>query len=172
MTSPSTTAYAIALGSNLGDRLTTLRQATRLLNELAGSLLAVSAPYKTAPMYVTDQPEFLNAAALLRSPLAPEPLLAALLDIERQLGRAREGATRFGPRTLDLDLLMGEGLVYTSAALTLPHPRMLERRFVLAPLAEIAGHWVHPTSQQTIQALLDCCPATNSPEQLLLSPLW
>ena len=130
------TAY-IALGANLGDPATTVRAAFGALANLPDSRLRHSSSlYRTAPVGITEQPEFINAVAELETGLAPEALLDALLDIEQRFGRVR--AERNGPRTLDLDLLLYDDHVVDLPRLTLPHPRLHLRAFVLLPLAEIA----------------------------------
>ncbi|WP_153131484.1 2-amino-4-hydroxy-6-hydroxymethyldihydropteridine diphosphokinase [Dechloromonas hortensis] len=130
------TAY-IALGANLGDPAATVRAAFAALANLPHSrLVRSSSLYRTAPVGLTEQPEFINAAAALETTLAPEALLDALFDIEARFGRQR--AERNGPRTLDLDLLLYADLELDLPRLTLPHPRLHLRAFVLQPLAEIA----------------------------------
>ena len=124
----------IGLGSNLGDSLDTLRGATARLAGL-GSLLAVSPLYETDPVGLEDQPAFLNAVVLLDTTLEPEALLEGLLAIEADFHRER--TVRWGPRTLDLDLLWYEGVTQDDPRLTLPHPRAHERAFVLRPLADL-----------------------------------
>jgi 2-amino-4-hydroxy-6-hydroxymethyldihydropteridine diphosphokinase len=143
---------AIALGSNLGDREQNLRKAAERLGA-AVSDLQLSSIYETEPEGVGAQPKFLNAAAVGNTHLAPDVLLAELLAIERALGRERpySGA----PRTVDLDLILYDGAVIEGPSLTLPHPRFRDRRFVLAPLAEIAPEWVDPVSGRTIRGLLE-----------------
>lgn len=127
----------IALGANLGDPAATVNAAFAALDRLPHSrLLAKSALYRTAPVGIADQPEFVNAAARLETTLAPEALLDALLDIEQAFGRVR--AERNGPRTLDLDILLYDELCLATPRLTLPHPRLHLRAFVLQPLAELA----------------------------------
>lgn len=143
----------IALGGNLGDTHAILRQA---LDDLAAlprtRLLARSRFYRTPPWGLREQPPFLNAAAELETALAPHELLDALLGIERAAGRVREGE-RWGPRTLDLDLLHMEGVALHDERLTLPHPRIAERAFVLLPLAELAPELELP-GQGRVDALL------------------
>jgi 2-amino-4-hydroxy-6-hydroxymethyldihydropteridine diphosphokinase len=127
----------VALGANLGDPAATIRAAFAALANLDGSrLLKTSSLYRTAPVGYADQPEFVNAAALLETELAPETLLDALLELEQRFGRIR--AERNGPRTLDLDILLYNTLEIDLPRLTLPHPRLHLRAFVLQPLAEIA----------------------------------
>lgn len=127
----------IALGANLGDPAATVNAAFAALDRLPHSrLLAKSALYRTAPVGIADQPEFVNAAARLETTLTPEALLDALLDIEQAFGRVR--AERNGPRTLDLDLLLYDELRLATPRLILPHPRLHLRAFVLQPLAELA----------------------------------
>ncbi|MCA1938538.1 MAG: 2-amino-4-hydroxy-6-hydroxymethyldihydropteridine diphosphokinase [Dechloromonas sp.] len=127
----------IALGANLGDPAATVNAAFAALDQLPESrLLAKSALYRTAPVGIADQPEFVNAAALIDTTLAPEALLDALLGIEQTFGRVR--AERNGPRTLDLDILLYDDLTLATPRLTLPHPRLHLRAFVLQPLADLA----------------------------------
>jgi len=127
----------LGLGSNLGDRAALLAQALARLDGTSGiRVVAVSSLYATAPVGVEDQPEFFNAAAEIRTTLTPRELLAACLRVETELGRVR--LARWGPRTIDIDILLFGDLRLSEDAITLPHPRMRERAFVLAPLAEIA----------------------------------
>lgn len=127
----------VALGSNQGDPQGQVRAAFGSLDALPDSrLLRRSSLYRTRPWGVTDQPDFINAAAELETDLEPSALMQALLDIEEQAGRIREGR-RWGPRTLDLDLLLYGDRQLEMPGLTLPHPRIAERAFVLLPLAEL-----------------------------------
>lgn len=126
----------IGAGANLGDRAATLAAALERLRATPGiHALEASSVYETAPVGPVDQPNFFNVAAGVDTTLSPEALLALLLEVERAFGRVR--AERWGPRTLDLDLLAFEGQTRRTAALHLPHPRLLERSFVLVPLAEL-----------------------------------
>ncbi len=128
----------VGIGSNLGDRLGTLQRAIARLRGASGvKWVEPSSVYATEPVGLTAQPEFLNLVAGLETTLAPEALLSELQAIEHEFGRVR--TQRWGPRTLDLDLLVFEGETRASAALTLPHPRMFERAFVLVPLGELLG---------------------------------
>ena len=137
------TAY-IGLGSNLGDREATLRRALELLAEEPGiEVTAVSTFRDTDPVGLLDQPRFLNAAARIESELGPRELLECLLAVERALGRTRTGP-RFGPRTIDLDLLLYGDSTLAEPGLTVPHPRLHERAFVLEPLAELDPRLVIP----------------------------
>lgn len=142
----------IGLGANLGDPLATLRRARVQLGSL-GELEGASRLYQTEPVGgPSGQPAYLNAAASLRTDLAPPELLAALLDVERRAGRVR--AERWGPRTLDLDLLAYGGLTLDAPGLSVPHPRLFERAFVLVPLNEIAPDWRHPVTGQSVREAL------------------
>ncbi len=138
----------VGLGANLGDRESALRRALDLLDAHEEiDVTAVSTIRETEPVGYLDQPSFLNAAARLETKLAPRDVLAALLQVERELGRDRSGprpAVRWGPRTIDLDLLLYGDLELDEEGLVVPHPRLHERRFVLEPLAELAPGLVVP----------------------------
>ncbi|MEK6398739.1 MAG: 2-amino-4-hydroxy-6-hydroxymethyldihydropteridine diphosphokinase [Terriglobus sp.] len=144
---------AIALGSNLGDRESTLSHAAESLARL-GRVVAVSPWLQTAPVGYANQPDFLNGAVVLETQQPPDELLQALLQIERNHGRDRSHGIEKGPRTLDLDLLLYDDLVIITPELTVPHPEMHTRRFVLEPLAAIAPDMVHPVLQKTAAELL------------------
>ena len=158
-TSPrsANTIAAIALGSNLGDREANLREALHHLEAL-GTVIATSTFHDTDPVGYLDQPRFLNAAALLETSLAPIALLRSLLAIEHAMGRDRSTAPPKGPRLIDLDLLLCGNTILQTPELTLPHPAMHERAFVLAPLAEIAPAMQHPTLHRSIADLLAPLP--------------
>src|SRR5438874_6277157 len=127
----------VGLGANLGDREATIRRALELLRATPGlEVAAVSALRETDPVGYLDQPPFLNGTAELETTLAPRELLDAMLGVERTLGRERTGP-RFGPRTIDLDLLLYGGEQIEEPGVHVPHPRLHERRFALEPLAEL-----------------------------------
>ena len=134
----------VGLGSNLGDRSATLTRAIELLGRRTGiEVIAVSSFYETEPVGYLEQPAFLNAAVAIETELQPEALLVELLSVERELGRTRDGP-RYGPRTVDLDLLVLEGVTVDGPGLTIPHPRLHERAFALAPLVELDPSLVVP----------------------------
>jgi 2-amino-4-hydroxy-6-hydroxymethyldihydropteridine diphosphokinase len=143
----------VGLGANLGDREATIRSAVALLEATPGiRVTAVSTLRETEPWGPVEQPRFLNGAVEVETQLEPRVLLDVLLDVERRLGRTREGE-RFGPRTIDLDLLLVGETVIDESGLTLPHPRLHERRFALEPLAELAPDAVLP-GRGTVSELL------------------
>jgi len=143
----------IGLGSNLGDRETMLGSAVGLLRaDEEIDVVGVSSFQVTEPVGITDQPRFLNAAVAVETELSPRELLERLLDIERSLGRTREGP-RGGPRTIDLDLLLYGDEVVDEPGLRVPHPRLTERRFALEPLDELGPDLVVP-GRGPVKALL------------------
>jgi 2-amino-4-hydroxy-6-hydroxymethyldihydropteridine diphosphokinase len=145
----------LSLGSNLGDREANLRHAIQRLGTL-GHVRATSPFYETEPVEFTEQPWFLNCAVALETTRTPEQLLQALLSLEIEMGRRR--TQNKGPRTIDLDILLFEDAIVDTPGLTIPHPALAERRFVLEPLAEIAPEILHPVLKKTIRALRDALP--------------
>ncbi len=158
-----TEAVAIGLGSNLGDRALHLRFGVRRLRRVLEDLRC-SAVYETLPMHYDAQPLFLNACCIGRTRLSPRQLLSEMQDIERMAGRQRPGP-RFGPRSLDLDLLLYGNLELDGGPLLIPHPRLSERAFVLVPLAEVAADWTVPGTAEreaaTVAELLDTADRTG-----------
>jgi 2-amino-4-hydroxy-6-hydroxymethyldihydropteridine diphosphokinase len=152
LASQSQPVVYLALGANLGDRRQNLRAALERLRDEV-QVERMSSVYETEPAYMLDQPRFLNMALRGRTALEPVELLVFLKRIERELGRA--AGPRFGPRLIDLDILLYNELVLATPELTIPHPRMAERPFVLAPLAEIAPDLAPPGWDRTVGALAD-----------------
>jgi 2-amino-4-hydroxy-6-hydroxymethyldihydropteridine diphosphokinase len=139
----------VGLGSNLGDRGATLLAALEALrNSPAVEVVAVSTFRETDPVGVVDQPRFVNAVAALETSLAPRELLVRLLQVERELGRDRAREERWGPRTVDLDLLLYGDDVIDEPGLTVPHPRLAERAFVVVPLLELAPDLTLPDGRR------------------------
>ena len=145
----------LSLGSNVGDREAQLRDAVARLGA-AGRVVALSSVYETEPVELTGQPWFLNCAVALETEKSPGELMAAILRIEEEMGRRR--VQKKGPRSIDLDILLFGGTIMDSTELTIPHPAMHHRRFVLEPLAEIAPELQHPVLKKTIRELLDALP--------------
>ena len=141
----------LSLGSNLGSREQNLRGAIRRISAL-GRVDAVSSFYETEPVEFTDQPWFLNCVMALETTAEPVQLIHELLRIEQEMGRQR--VLKKGPRSIDIDILLFGDAVVNTPELTIPHPEMARRRFVLEPLAEIAPELLHPISQKTVARLL------------------
>lgn len=137
----------ISIGSNIGDRLKHLKEAVRALHSHEGiSVLSVSSIYETEPVGYSDQADFLNLATGIETELSAHELLAVCQEIERELGRVRD--VRWGPRTVDLDILLYNNDLIETEDLVVPHPRMHERAFVLIPLLEIAPAIGHPVTSK------------------------
>ncbi|QRR02999.1 2-amino-4-hydroxy-6-hydroxymethyldihydropteridine diphosphokinase [Dyadobacter sandarakinus] len=145
----------LLLGSNLGDRAEVLHAARELIAGRVGRITVTSSIYETAPWGLLDQPAFLNQVLRVETACEAEDVLRIILEIEHELGRVRE--QRWGARLIDIDLLYLDDIVKDSAPLTLPHPRLHERRFTLVPLAEIAPAFLHPLLKQTSAQLLSAC---------------
>jgi 2-amino-4-hydroxy-6-hydroxymethyldihydropteridine diphosphokinase len=150
----------IGLGSNLGDRLENLREAARRIDSLAGTTVTASSPvYESEPWGYLDQPHFLNAVLELSTSSDPIALFHSLKEIERGMGRLP--AERNHPRLIDLDILLFGDRILDTDILTIPHPRMRQRGFVLRPLCDIAPALVHPVLHQDLTALLHACEDTG-----------
>ena len=150
----------LGLGSNIGDRKANIREALRRLRGVKGvAVLKVSSLHETEPVGGPPQADFLNAACEVEAALTPRGLLRAALRIEREMGRLR--GVRWGPRVIDIDILLCDDKVVEDAELTVPHPRLAGRRFVLEPLAEIAPAARHPKSGKTVAEMLDSLAAAS-----------
>lgn len=145
----------LLIGGNLGKREQNLTEARDLIGQNCGEILQSSSLYETAAWGKTDQPSFLNQALELRTELKAIPLLHELLKIEKKIGRVRK--ERYGPRLIDIDILLFNDEMRSEGELTLPHPEMQNRRFALAPLNEIAASVTHPVFHKTIAQLLKEC---------------
>jgi 2-amino-4-hydroxy-6-hydroxymethyldihydropteridine diphosphokinase len=146
----------ILTGGNLGDREENLEKAAAFIEERCGKILRRSGLYETAAWGIENQPDFLNQVLELKTELSPEELLKSLLAIEQEMGRIR--AEKFGPRTIDLDILLYGAQIVQAPMLEIPHPRIAERRFVLEPLAELIGDRSYPGTGMRIQEMLRQCP--------------
>ncbi len=142
----------LSLGSNQGDSQQTLREAIRMIELQAGPVVGASSVYRTAAWGKTDQPDFLNQVIQVHSCLQPTKLMVVILAIEQSLGRHR--TEKWAPRTIDIDLLFYGDTVIVSPTLTLPHPQIQNRKFVLVPLAEIAPDFMHPVLKKNVLTLL------------------
>jgi len=143
---------AIGLGSNLGEREHNLETAMAFLAPLV-KVTGRSPIYETEPWGFSEQPDFLNMAVIAETGLEPAELIGFLNEIEQKMGRER--TVRYGPRSIDLDLLLFDDLVLDLPGLTIPHPHLHERAFVLVPLADLAPDWIHPVLKVSMRALLD-----------------
>lgn len=167
-----TTSY-LSLGSNLGDRLANLQQARELLVPLASGKITCAPVYQTAPLHCPpDSPAFLNTALSFETKLSPQELLTATQGIEAELGRAEKGTRAINaPRPIDIDILLFDETVLTTPHLTIPHPRLHERLFVLHPLRDLAPSLTPPTHANPVSILLEICETTELPP-LLLHQEW
>lgn len=156
-------AYLLT-GGNTGERKMELSRAVSLIATHAGKILKHSHLYETAAWGKTDQSPFLNQALLIETPLSAHELLKTLLEIEQQMGRERK--EKYGPRNIDIDILLYNNDIVSAPHLHIPHPEMTRRRFVLTPLAEIAPNLVHPGLHLSIKKLLEQCPDTLEVRQL------
>ena len=145
----------LLIGGNMGDRMANLAEATHLINQEIGPIQLTSSIYETAAWGNTNQPDFLNQALMLHTSLDAEKVMHQLLNIEIGMGRKRD--IPMGPRTIDLDIMYFNDLVIDNELITIPHPKIAERRFVLMPLAEIAPQFLHPVLNKTNEALLKDC---------------
>lgn len=153
----------LSLGSNLGNREHNLQDAVRRLGSV-GTVRAISSVYETDPVEFTDQPMFLNCAVALETSASPDQLMVQLLEIEKAMGRRR--LQKKGPRLIDLDILLFGDQVVSTPAVTIPHPAMHQRRFVLEPLAEIGSETKHPILQKTVRELLTELPPGQSVQRI------
>ncbi len=153
----------LSLGSNLGDRAANLRTAIGKLAEL-GSVVAVSSFYETEPVEMAAQPWFLNCAVKLDTEKMPRQLISGILNLEQTMGRQRK--QQKGPRIIDIDVLLFGSSIIEIPALTIPHPKLHERRFVLEPLSEIAPDARHPVFKRTMRQLRDALPAGQTVKRL------
>lgn len=147
-------AYLLT-GGNVGNRIENLQEAARLIGAECGKIVSRSAFYETAAWGKTDQPSFLNQALELHTFLYAPELLNVLLEIEKQLGRERK--EKYGPRVIDIDVLFFNTEIHHSTHLDIPHPALHKRRFALVPLAEIAGGYIHPEKNKSVNELLAEC---------------
>jgi 2-amino-4-hydroxy-6-hydroxymethyldihydropteridine diphosphokinase len=146
----------LLIGGNVGDRHQNLERARQLIEAKAGKLLDQSAIYETEAWGKQDQPPFLNQVLRVETALEPHTLLQAILQAELDMGRQRD--ERYGPRTIDIDILLFNDLILDTRQLTIPHPQLHLRRFALMPLAEIAATEIHPVFKKSIDELLLECP--------------
>ena len=154
----------LSLGSNVGDRAANLKLAIEKLGRL-GNVVAVSSFYETEPVEMTAQPWFLNCAVKLDTEKMPRQLIAGILNLEQEMGRQRKQPK--GPRAIDIDILLFGSSIVEMKGLTIPHPRMHERRFVLEPLAEIAAEVRHPVFKRSAKELRDALPPGQTVKRLV-----
>jgi 2-amino-4-hydroxy-6-hydroxymethyldihydropteridine diphosphokinase len=152
-------SYYLHLGSNQGDRKEFLQKALHLISEKIGTIALTSAMYETEPWGLKEQENFLNMAIHMMSSKTPEEVLMAIKTIETSMGSIK--SVQWGPRSIDIDILYCDDLIINSHELTIPHPHIRERNFVLIPLMEIAGDFTDPIHQITIDEMYDACQDTS-----------
>jgi 2-amino-4-hydroxy-6-hydroxymethyldihydropteridine diphosphokinase len=148
----------LLLGTNLGDRITYLEQATIQLIKVFNEPYKTSSIYETAAWGNTQQPSFLNQVIIFKTSLSPQQSLQHILSIEKGLGRER--LIKMGPRTIDIDILFYEDQIVQNESLTIPHPHLQDRKFVLEPLLEIIPNYIHPKFKKSVQVLFNECTDT------------
>jgi 2-amino-4-hydroxy-6-hydroxymethyldihydropteridine diphosphokinase len=154
----------LLIGGNVGDRHGNLEQASKLVETHAGKIVKRSSIYETAAWGKEDQPAFLNQVLHVETGLEPAALLQAVLKAEEEMGRTRQ--EKYGPRTIDIDILLYDDIILETNELTVPHPQLHLRRFALMPLAEIAASKIHPALKKSIDELLLECPDKLSVKKL------
>lgn len=145
----------LLLGSNMGSRAHHIMSACNYLDTFAGDIVKSSSFYETSAWGKTDQESFLNLAVVLLTPYPPQLLITKILSIEKMMGRKRE--EKYGPRTIDIDIILFEKKIVRSENLVLPHPEMQNRRFVLSPLVELVPNFLHPVFNKSMRTLLEEC---------------
>ena len=145
----------ILLGTNMGDREINLALSIQKINTYCGNVEESSSLYETAPWGYLEQDSFLNQVIVLQTSLSPKDLMLKLLEIEKEVGRIRE--FKFGPRIIDLDILLMDNLIVNEDIVTIPHPELHNRLFTLIPLAEVAASLIHPVLNKTVKDLQLCC---------------
>lgn len=151
--------FYLHLGSNVGDRKSMLLQAINSINQSIGNVVKKSSIYETEPWGLANQPNFYNMAIEVHSELNPEEVCLATKAIEKEMDRKKE--IHWGPRNIDIDILYCDDIVYSSEKLTIPHPQIYNRNFVLIPMMEIAGDFMDPVNKLTIESLYEICGDTN-----------
>jgi len=154
----------LSIGGNLGKRKANLAKAVYLIEQYIGQIIALSGLYETKAWGVENQPDFLNQAIIVKTRLSPEQVLKYALGIENLMGRKRE--RKWYTRLIDIDLLFFEQQIINTTDLTLPHPFLAKRNFVLTPLAEIAPNFIHPILKKSVLELLKVCPDSLEVDRL------